>query len=197
MRNYFFNALFLLALVTRMQGNFAFAPVSNNNSNKIVRRVATTSFFEDHWGRPLDYHQEPSAERTLYEFLNAPQTATRSELRQQYIQLAKLSHPDAQISGATYSSAPDFGEVAKAWSVLGDAKTRKRYDRELRAKELSARAEDFIDRAGPAVAKALDDIAIPFLRQTVVTTWAVGNAVASVAKSVVKRSPAKLVAGSD
>jgi curved DNA-binding protein CbpA len=130
--------------------------------------------------------------QTLYELLGAPPTATRVELKKCYVELAKLSHPDAQIANSAYSSSngnnnndddiPDFGEIAAAWRVLGDSKTRKRYDRDLRAKEFSEYAQRFanerLERAVPAVAAMMDKVAVPFLRRTTATTWAVGQAVA-------------------
>jgi DnaJ-class molecular chaperone len=122
-------------------------------------------------------------EKTLYELLNAPTTATRAELKKGYVELAKLSHPDARIGKTEVNEeVPDFGEIAAAWRVLGDSRTRKRYDRDLRAKEFAETAQRFankrLEEAVPAVAAMLDKVAVPFLRRTKATTWAVGQAVA-------------------
>eukprot|EP00980_Cylindrotheca_fusiformis_P004675 scaffold992_cov116-Cylindrotheca_fusiformis.AAC.10 len=129
--------------------------------------------------------------RTLYEILGAPATANRTELKKCYVALAKLSHPDAQISRmdpqqqsmeAMANSKLDFNEIAQAWRILGDAKLRKRYDRELRAQAFAESAQRFtnenLERAVPVVASMMDRMAAPFLRRTTATTWAVGNAVA-------------------
>ena len=120
--------------------------------------------------------------KTLYEILDAPRNSTRSELKRQYVKLAKLSHPDAQIGKEqTTGENLDFSEIASAWRILGDAKTRKRYDRDLRAKEFGERAQQYanerLEEAVPAVAEMLDKVAIPFLRRTRATTVAVGKAV--------------------
>lgn len=125
-------------------------------------------------------------DRTLYEILGAPATATRAELKMKYVKLAKLSHPDAQISRNSgleslgTSNIPDFNEIASAWRILGDAKLRKRYDRDLRAKAFAEAAERFasknLEKAAPAVASMMDNVAVPFLRRTTATTLAVGQA---------------------
>lgn len=132
-------------------------------------------------------------EKTLYEILGASTTATREELKKSYVQLAKRSHPDARIGSTEEDEdAPDFGEIAAAWRVLGDSRTRKRYDRDLRAKEFSDKAQKFanerLEKAVPAVADILDNVAVPFLRRTTATTWAVGQAVAKGVSEISKIS---------
>lgn len=127
-------------------------------------------------------------ERTLYEILNVAPTATRADIKKQYVQLAKISHPDAQITKQKTNKkddgaiVPDFNEIAAAWRVLGDPKSRKRYDRDLRAKAFSESASRFaydrLEKAVPAVAEMMDKVAVPFLRRTTATTIAVGRAVA-------------------
>jgi hypothetical protein len=126
---------------------------------------------------------EDKDSRTLYEILGAPATATRAELKKRYIELAKISHPDSQISSdATTSQDVDFNEIAQAWRFLGDTKLRKRYDRELRAQAFTESAQRFtnanLERAAPAVASMMDKVAAPFFRRTTATTWAMGHAVA-------------------
>ena len=121
-------------------------------------------------------------------------TATRAELKLKYVEMAKLSHPDAQIGSAVEvrsndeDEAPDFGEVAAAWRILGDSKSRKRYDRELQYKEWAAFASKYanekMEEAVPAVARIMDDLALPFLRRTAATTVAVSQVVSNIAKTV-------------
>jgi DnaJ domain len=126
-----------------------------------------------------------SKERTLYEILEASPTSTRDELKKKYVELAKLSHPDAQIGMLGITDAPDFGEIAAAWRVLGDSKSRRRYDRELQYKEWAESASKYanekMEEAVPAVAKIMDDLALPFLRRTAATTVAVSQAVSNIA----------------
>jgi hypothetical protein len=74
-------------------------------------------------------------ERTLYDILGAVPTATKEELKRQYIIMAKLTHPDALISrqrnGSNNEMFPDFAEVAQAYQILSDPMERKKYDRTL------------------------------------------------------------------
>jgi curved DNA-binding protein CbpA len=127
-------------------------------------------------------------EKTLYEILGASPTATRAELKTKYIEMAKLSHPDAQIGrmGAQVETL-DFGEIAAAWRVLGDAKSRKRYDRELQYKEWSAYASKYanekLEEAVPAMAKMMDNVAVPFIRRTAATTIAMSQAVSKIGRA--------------
>ncbi len=134
-----------------------------------------------------------SNEKTLYEILKAPPTATRAELKLKYVEMAKLSHPDAQIGKSDLSDEiPDFGEIAAAWRVLGDTKSRKRYDRELQYKAWSAYASKYanekLEEAVPAVARIMDNVAVPFIRRTAATTYAVSQVVSKIGKVASKGS---------
>jgi len=127
--------------------------------------------------------------KTLYQILDASPTSTRTELKKKYVEMAKLSHPDAQIGmNKAMSDIPDFGEVAAAWRILGDTKSRRRYDRELQYKEWADVASNFanekMEEAVPAVAKIMDSLALPFLRRTAATTVAVSQVVSNIAKTV-------------
>lgn len=133
-------------------------------------------------------------EKTLYEILGASPTDSRAELKKKYVEMAKLSHPDAQIgrTDPKEMDTPDFGEIAAAWRVLGDTKSRKRYDRELQYKEWSAYASKYanekLEEAVPAVAKIMDNVAVPFIRRTAATTIAVSQAVSNFGKATKKGS---------
>ena len=87
---------------------------------------------------------EKKNERTLYDVLGASSYMTRIELKRCYANAARRTHPDANINGNasnTDTEGPDFNEVANAWRILGNTKLRKRYDREIKAKEWSERAQ--------------------------------------------------------
>jgi curved DNA-binding protein CbpA len=126
-----------------------------------------------------------NTERTLYAVLQVETTATREEIKKSYFRLAKMSHPDALIDRQQNGdeSTIDFQEIAEAWKILGNSKLRKRYDRELKAKEWSLKAQAYtnerLEQAVPVVAEMMDTIAVPFLRKTTATTWAVGQAIAT------------------
>jgi len=69
--------------------------------------------------------KDEQKELTLYEILGTSQTATRSELKSQYITLAKKSHPDAQLGKEKEGiddETVDFQEIAEAWRTLGNPK---------------------------------------------------------------------------
>jgi DnaJ domain len=118
---------------------------------------------------------------TLYDILGASTNATRMELKQKYVALAKMTHPDAQrmvhLKGpsqqhdatTTAGVVPllyDFNEIATAYKILSDTKQRRRYDR-------SIQAEIFTEQIASAVQnhpiteltiKAIGTFAIPFFR---------------------------------
>lgn len=116
-------------------------------------------------------------EKTLYEILGADPTATRAELKRCYVLLAKATHPDALIgrsNNANVDGSPpmeDFNDIAAAWRILGDAKLRKRYDFDLKAKAFADEAQrslnEKLEEAAPVIASMVDNVAA--------TTVAVGD----------------------
>jgi curved DNA-binding protein CbpA len=112
---------------------------------------------------------------TLYEILGAKPSDTKEEIKKKYVQLAKMSHPDAiKFNGNTIEV--DFNEISTAWSILGDEKKRLRYDRSLKAAQFSEDLADWtIQQARPAAdwsAEVLEKVAIPFLSTTFSSTLA-------------------------
>ncbi len=100
----------------------------------------------------------PSA--TLYDILNCPPSATRSELKRAYITLAKETHPDALLQAGlqTDEIIPDkFVEISQAWKILGDPTSRRRYDREMRAKGVSSKAGSLFENWVMGAAKKMDE----------------------------------------
>ena len=198
--------VFVLFCSILLLKTFAYVGNSSNNRNNERKRIASTlystippppsgpdQFRETQENGNDDSSSVVNGDKTLYEILGAPATATRAELKKCYVELAKVAHPDAQISrnsnnnnnnpegtSTNNSSVPDFNDIASAWRILGDAKLRKRYDRELRAKAFSEAAERFasenLEKAAPAVASMMDNVAVPFLRRTAATTSAVSQA---------------------
>ena len=173
---------------------------SNSNSNSNIRKNGIT-INNDSIRLQSSYQREPQKETaggnrkinseedeekelTLYEILRTSPTDTRSEIKSQYIALARISHPDAQISKEKTKEVGegeggiddkedvvDFQQIAEAWRTLGNPQSRRKYDRELKAKEWGEKAQrltnERLDQAVP--------IALNFLRRTT----AVGQAIAT------------------
>ena len=172
---------------------------NNNNSNSNIRKNGIT-INNDSIRLQSSYQREPQKETsggnrkinseedeekelTLYEILRTSPTDTRSEIKSQYIALARISHPDAQISKEKTiegegeggiddkEDVVDFQQIAEAWRTLGNPQSRRKYDRELKAKEWGEKAQrltnERLDQAVP--------IALNFLRRTT----AVGQAIAT------------------
>jgi curved DNA-binding protein CbpA len=70
------------------------------------------------------------------------------------------------------SSTRTFAEIAAAWRVLSDPKSRKRYDRSLQAEAFSNQVVDWASEVGKQAGPVLERFAIPFLRRTTATTLA-------------------------
>jgi curved DNA-binding protein CbpA len=66
---------------------------------------------------------------TLYDLLNAAPDATDDDLRRSYYRAARLLHPDLNPGADT---TEEMRRLNHAWSILGDADMRRRYDAELR-----------------------------------------------------------------
>ena len=61
-----------------------------------------------------------------YKTLGVPRTASKSEIKMAYFQLAKKYHPDANPGDA--NAKQKFQEIAEAYTVLSDDSQRKQYD---------------------------------------------------------------------
>jgi curved DNA-binding protein CbpA len=124
---------------------------------------------------------DSSTKKSLYHVLGARGDESRAELKQLYISLAKRYHPDAvkqaqdlasDENSTSSSSTTTFAEIASAWRVLSDPKTRKRYDRSLQAEAFSNQVVDWASEVGKQAGPVLERFAIPFLRRTTATTLA-------------------------
>jgi curved DNA-binding protein CbpA len=114
-------------------------------------------------------------QQTLYDILGASPTDSKAELKKQYVALAKKWHPDA-VQVRAEGEARDFSEIASAWNILSNEKTRLAYDRNLKAQRLTEDIARYVgQRAVPVTelsVKALEKVALPFLRRTTATTLA-------------------------
>ena len=70
------------------------------------------------------------AARTYYEILGVSQKATLEEITSAKIALAKVYHPDANLSSGI-DTTQQMQEILEAYRVLSNPEQRKKYDREL------------------------------------------------------------------
>ena len=90
--------------------------------------------------------QQQQQQPTFYDILQVPPTASRSQIKQSYLQLAKQfdnNAPSGIGSGGMDNNqnvgpqrgsgrrSRQFNEIARAWMVLSDSRSRERYDRQL------------------------------------------------------------------
>ena len=109
---------------------------------------------------------------TLYDILGASPNATRSELKQKYVALAKMTHPDAKLRNANGSATSesatqyDFNDIATAYKILNDNKQRRRYDRSIQAEILTEQIASAVQNhpITELTIKAIGNIAVPFFR---------------------------------
>jgi len=108
--------------------------------------------------------QQQGFEPTFYELLQVPPTATRSQIKQSYLNLAK-QYDNANSRGQSDSGidnssnvgpqrgsgsrgggggrrSKEFNEIARAWMVLSDGRSRERYDRQLEQWNAERRMRD-------------------------------------------------------
>lgn len=178
------RVVLLLLCCSVIERSCGFAPVHTRRA--ALSRRYTATFENPSVDTNDDFNLTPeyvtSNERTYYDVLGTLRTASRTELKRQYVAFARLTHPDALIGtddGGIDRSA-EFSEIAKAWKVLSHEKERRRYDRSLVAedfkKNVAVVASGISNTAAPRVKKAFDDFAVPFFRRTTITTAATVSA---------------------
>ena len=85
-------------------------------------------------------------ERTLYDVLNAKPTDSTQQLRRNYRALVRQTHPDTFMLEEDKERATiEFAEIAEAWGILSNPKERLRYDRSIKAKELTNNIEEALE----------------------------------------------------
>jgi curved DNA-binding protein CbpA len=154
--------------------------INGNSSSRNSISETTTDEDMDYRYRKNEEDREKN-EKTLYDVLGATSDMSRAELKRCYAECARRTHPDAQINSGGSSTMmmgadsgqeeSDFNEVANAWRILGNTKLRKRYDRELKAKEWSARAQQLtnerLEQGFDVASNVIETLAsVPFLRRT-------------------------------
>jgi len=71
----------------------------------------------------------PTTQRDYYHILGVPRTATPDDIKKAYRKLARQYHPDLHTGNRKVEMEKKFKELNEAHEVIGDPKTRKKYDR--------------------------------------------------------------------
>lgn len=113
--------------------------------------------------RPAFISCLPSSSRNLYQILNIPETPdpktlSASSIRQAYLKLARIYHPDTNHSDG---SDEQFDEIARAWEILSNPELRQIYDSVgeeglFAVQSISKRAQDIRDRYASISGEQLD-----------------------------------------
>ena len=157
-------AIFVLIFFTRLCDSFLHVINKPKNIHNTRIALSASAVFQD----------DPN--RTLYDVLGCSPTASKEELKKQYVKLAKTLHPDARINSNGIETSIEFSEVAAAWKILSNDRERLRYDRSLRANEfisdVEKTASKFSESAAPQLKNVFDTVLNPMIRRTSVTTSA-------------------------
>ncbi|CAM9552405.1 unnamed protein product [Scytosiphon promiscuus] len=89
--------------------------------------------------------------RDYYAILRVARTATNSEIKAAYRQIALAVHPDVNKGGK--GSEDEFKDASEAYSVLGDAEQRRIYDRTLGSRKVDSSSARWADAAKKARAQ--------------------------------------------
>lgn len=177
------KVLHILCLITFFESGVALIPIglTKNIIRTSQKRAISTkseSFDPSTVEEAGDTIGGPSEDENLYKILGVETNATKSEMRRQYVALARVTHPDALIGNnkTELRVNTEFSQIARAYKILSDSKERKRYDRSLAAKDFTKNIERAAsvasDAVGPQVKRVLDDFAMPFLKRTTATAVA-------------------------
>ncbi|KAH7373567.1 hypothetical protein KP509_17G063000 [Ceratopteris richardii] len=78
------------------------------------------------------------SERSAYDILGIPTTASQEEIKRSFSRLAILHHPDKAPKDQKETSAAAFTEIYEAYNTLKDPQSRARYDLSLSLKSSSS-----------------------------------------------------------
>ena len=91
----------------------------------------------------------------LYEVLRVPRLADKNDIKEAYMKLARVYHPDKRLgpaasnSGGNVDADDSFIRIQRAWEILGDDFLKAMYDVHLAHEQLRVRCSDKMDNIVP------------------------------------------------
>lgn len=85
-----------------------------------------------------------------YDLLGVAYDATSEEVKKAYRTLAKRWHPD-KVAANKPRATKQFAKLSRAYEVVGESRSRRKFDKRARAKAAEAPAFDFDDLRPPGV----------------------------------------------
>ena len=110
----------------------------------------------ENWFQPKNHYTVEKGDTSHYAVLGVDRDATDLDIKRAYRKQSKTCHPDVDPSD---EGRARFDAVTLAYETLKDAKKRDAYDGALQVEQIAADAEAWID-----------SVAVPFLRDSAMTT---------------------------
>ncbi len=91
----------------------------------------------------------------LYEVLRVPRTADKNDIKEAYMKLARIYHPDKRLGHAAsngndnVSADESFIRIQRAWEILGDDSLKAKYDLHIAHEQLRVHCNDKMDNIIP------------------------------------------------
>jgi len=73
-------------------------------------------------------YSSANSKLTYYEVLGVTSQASGREIKQAFLRLSKIHHPDKNINNTSSSSSDKFQAISEAYEVLGNPSLRSKYD---------------------------------------------------------------------
>ena len=83
----------------------------------------------------------------LYVILGVPKTATKKEIKEAYLKLAKKYHPDANAGNP--QAKQQFQELVNAYDILTDDSRKRKYDTYKHSDNITSSTKEYSDHRAP------------------------------------------------
>lgn len=94
-------------------------------------------------GEQRHFCDDSTKNANLYETLGVPSSATQGEIKKAYYDLTLKYHPDKNVNNK--EAALKFREISEAYEILGNYRSRKRYDRGLPVRDVKKIIKHAVD----------------------------------------------------